>query len=152
MIATQLALPQMQGYLASTRRAVGLIGERMAYELLYCAGYRVSYAHPNQHRGDLVVINDDGVITKVEVKTARQGKDRKWRFTLEKKGHTSAANSDMIILFAVLKTGDAIPFVIPTADIRGRRHIVITSHPESYRGRFTCYRQKRGQLTLENIL
>lgn len=127
------------------RRGIGALGERLAAHLLEKAGYRVSYTRPGEKRGDLRVIDQTtGEIIRVEVKTARRGKDRKWRFTLRKRRHTDHRRADVVILLAVLKSGRAIPFVVPVDVIRHRHAVAITSHPEDYSGKLAVYRQRGG--------
>lgn len=141
-------LPKLRGMLADKRHtAVGTLGEMTAARLLEQVGYNVSFTH-HEKRGDLrVVCNQTGQIWRVEVKTARRGKDKKWRFTLVKDGCTDHRDSDVVILLAVRAGGDVVPFVIPTADISARRHIVITSDPNHYRGAFAKYRREQLCLT-----
>lgn len=136
--------PQLRGMLADERRkAIGTLGEMTAARLLTDAGYDVSFTH-YEKRGDLrVVCHQTGQIWRVEVKTARRGKDKKWRFTLVKDGCTDHRDSDVVILLAVRAAGHCVVFVIPTADIAARRHIVITSDPNHYRGAFAKYRRER---------
>ena len=80
-------IPMLKGILASPgRNAIGRLGEHLAYLLLEQCGYTCSFARKGQKRGDLRVVDtESGVIHRVEVKTARRGKDRKWRFLLWKK-------------------------------------------------------------------
>lgn len=140
MAAAQMALPGFEARLADKRsQAVGALGECAAKRLLEKAGYEV---RQGWHCGwDLRVMDrDTGQIVYLEVKTARQGKDGKWRFTLVKDGRTDHRRSDRVVLLAALDSGRIIPFLLPTAVIEARRHIVITSHPERYAGRFAAYR------------
>lgn len=148
MIASQLSLPTIQLYLSDdTRKAVGTMGEIVAARLLERAGYEVSFTH-NEKRGDLRAVDPaTGVILRIEVKTARRGTDRKWRFLLWKQGHTDYRDANVLILLPILKSGRPVPFIIPVNLLGDRSQIVITSHPEDYAGRWAQYRQK-GQLRL----
>ena len=126
-----------------TRHSVGALGERIAANLLEKAGYSVSFTHPGERRGDLRVCNPTtGEVHHIEVKTARRGKDGKWRFTLVKDGATDFRDSDFVLLLAVLKTGKTTLFFIPVPELGQRRQICITSHPESYAGLFCKYRTR----------
>jgi alkylation response protein AidB-like acyl-CoA dehydrogenase len=140
----QYTLPGLQISLSDrSRRAVGALGERLAAALLEKAGYVVSFTQPGQQRGDLVAIQPGtGEMIFVEVKTARRGRDGKWRFTLRKRGCTDHRHADVVILLAVLKSGRPVPFVVPVDTLRHKNHAVITSHPEAYNGRLAVYRQQ----------
>lgn len=147
------SLPHLQRYLSEAgRRGIGRIGEELVYEKLTAKGEAVAFTHPKQRQGDLIVFRESGEVVRIEVKTARRGKDRKWRFTLEKTGCTSAQNADLLVLLAITTSGDFIPFVLPVSAIAGRRHIVITSQPERYGGQFAQFRQRRGDINLEVAL
>ena len=130
-------------YLASNRRALGALGERMAAHLLKDAGYQVKSAD-SARSGDLRAILSEKQF-RVEVKTARRGRDSKWHFTIRKNdqyGHTDYRDSDVVVLLAVLRSGRCVCFVIPAGDIPDQQtHISITSHPERYAGRWAEYRQ-----------
>lgn len=149
------SIPHLTGFLADPgRNAIGALGERLAALLLQQRGYAVDLVgRDRQRRGDLRVVDTHGVVIRVEVKTARQGKDGKWRFLLWKKASPAKSGqdcryADALILLAVLRTGDVVPFVIPMAAARDRSHICITSHPESYTGCWSNYRQRPGQIHL----
>jgi hypothetical protein len=130
------------------RRGIGALGERLAAHLLERAGYLVSHTRPGERRGDLRVVDQTtGEIVRVEVKTARRSQDKKWRFTLRKRGHTDHRQSDIVILLAVMPSGRAIPFVVPVHVLRHQNQAVITSHPETYGGKLAVYRQ-RGEIQL----
>lgn len=130
-------------YLASNRRALGALGERLAALLLTEAGYQVQSAE-SARAGDLRAILSENEF-RVEVKTARRGRDSKWHFTIRKNdqyGHTDYRDSDVVVLLAVLRSGRCVSFVIPAGDIPDeQQHICITSHPERYAGRWSVYRQ-----------
>ncbi|MCL4251808.1 MAG: hypothetical protein KJ065_26885 [Anaerolineae bacterium] len=146
----QLTIPQMTAYLSEpNRRGIGRIGEELVYRKLRDANLQVSFAHHGEQRGDLIARTLQGEVIRVEVKTARRNCARKWCFTLEKNGHTSITHSDVLILLCITASGDFVPFVIPVSDVIGRRHIVITSEPEYYSGRFARYRQHRNSVDLE---
>lgn len=149
------SIPALTGMLSDPgRNAIGALGERMALLLLQRRGYIVDYvARDRQRRGDLRVVDGDGEVIRVEVKTARQCKDGKWRFLLWKKSTPGKSgqdcrDADMLILLAVLKTGDVIPFVIPMAEARERSQICISSHPETYTGCWSRFRQRAGLLSI----
>lgn len=143
-------LPGMQIALADRgRKAIGLMGEMIAKRLFESACYSVITPQAGQHRGDLVVTDiSTGEMLKIEVKTARRGKDGKWRFTLWKKNHTNHRDSDYVVLLPVLKSGRVIPFVIPVSELENQKQAVITSHPENYAGRLSAYRRSIAEFGL----
>lgn len=144
------ALPGIIHSLADpTSRALGALGERLTYSLLKASGYQVSNTHPKEHRGDLRVITCDGEVLHIEVKTARQASDKKWRFTLRKLGHTDHGDSDLVILLCVTRSGYTVPFVIPIEVLRTQNAAVISSDPYTYAGKFSRYRQHMTSLKLE---
>jgi Holliday junction resolvase-like predicted endonuclease len=124
------------------------MGEQVAARLLGQSGYSVSFMQARQKRGDLRVVElATGEVHYVEVKTARRGKDGKWRFTLYKKGKTDHRNADFVVLLAILESGRAVPFVIPIVVLEQRKQAVIGKHPESYVGKLAAYRQS-GEIRL----
>lgn len=143
-------LPGMQIALADRgRKAIGLMGELIAKRLFESACYSVVTPQPKQHRGDLVVTDTfTGEMLKIEVKTARRGKDGKWRFTLWKKNHTDHRDADYVVLLPVLKSGRVVPFVIPVSELENQKQAVITSHPENYAGRLSVYRRSVSEFGL----
>jgi hypothetical protein len=131
-----------------THREIGAVGERWLCETLERQGYRVAYGQLGKKEGDLRVIDViTGEVLKIEVKTARQCKDGKWRFTLAKDGHTDHQHADMVALLAVMASGRVIPFVMPVEAVANQRQAVITSHPERYAGKLACWRVE-GQINL----
>lgn len=122
-------------------KQIGGIGEIWLAEALRKQGYEVTPGIQGQKRGDLLAVDPrSGEMTRIEVKTARRGKDGKWRFTLVKKGCTDHRHADKVALLAVLKTGDVVLFMMPVDEIETQRSIAICSHPEHYNGRFAKWR------------
>lgn len=143
------SIPRLQGFLSNpNRHGIGTLGEMVAAKLLEKSGYTVSHTHVGQQRGDLRAVDQDGQVHHIEVKTARRGKDRKWRFLLYKKGCTNFKHADWLILLAVTASGDTVPFVIPVADLSKRSSIIISSNPRDYAGRWSAYRQRQDNLIL----
>lgn len=139
------------------RHRVGHLGELAAVLLLERAGYKV-HIPETRTTGDLHAINPNtGELIRVEVKTARRGKDRKWRFTLLKidpndgSPQTDHRYSDIVLLLAVTLSGALVPFVIPVQAVAARHQIAITSDPRTYGGRFAIYRQRATALTLAEV-
>lgn len=131
------------------RRHVGHLGEEWARIRLGDSGYDVVTTRCGDKRGDLVAIDrTTGEKRIVEVKTARRGKDGKWRFTLAKTGHTDHRNSDVVMALAVMTSGRVVPYVIPTDVLRDKRTVAITSHPDRYAGRYAPFKQSTA-LSLE---
>lgn len=139
-----LAVLTMQG---STCRAVGAVGEKIAAHLLERSGYFIRVPD-RRHAGDLhAIIPDTGQLVKIEVKTARRSKDKKWRFTLFKRGHTDARHSDVVMLLAASPAGFVTSFLVPAYFFAGQRQAVITSNPLHYAGKLAQFRQQ-GRLVL----
>lgn len=138
----QLALPGFEVETAPieilNRRTLGKLGEFTVWAALECAGYQVRRAH--MYQGDLRAISPDGVIFNVEVKTARKGRDNKWRACLFKSGCTDHRHADIVVLLAVCGV-QAVPFVIPANKLPGRQ-CVITSDPQRYAGKLSVFRQE----------
>ena len=83
-----------------------------------------------------------GEIIRIEIKAARQGKDKKYRATTYKRNHTDYRKSDIIIFLAfnpVDKGRYATPFIIPTVTW-DKNYIAITSNPQTYNGAIAKYR------------
>jgi hypothetical protein len=143
-IHTQPTLPTLDGLLYYTRYAIGMAGEIVIARSFQESGYSVSNPH-SLGAGDLIVYNATGDGHTVEVKTARRGKDKCYRFTLYKywkgKARTDHRNVDYIVLLAILSTGQGVPFVIPASAALYQRSICISGHPQDYAGKFAQYRQ-----------
>ena len=131
--------------------AVGHNGEALAAGLLALAGYHVEPNALHTKCGDLHVVDQTtGEGWNVEVKTAKRGQDGNGRFGLSKNdrhGKTDCQHSDVVLLLAVLKSGAAVAFVIPSSALVGTQSLTVTVHPESYAGRWAKYRQ-RGPLSI----
>lgn len=131
-----------------TCRALGTLGEQFAYRILE-KRYHVSNTHPKERRGDLRVVTDEGVVLRVEVKTARMGQDGNWRFRLYKPGHTDHRDSDVVVALCVMPAGYVIPFVIPTSVVAQQTALVIASDPNNYAGKYARFRQNVRTINLE---
>lgn len=145
MIGLQMTMPELTAHMAQGRVAIGATGENVIARAFEARGYSVRTAYEN---GDLHVITPAGELNYVEVKTARRGKDGKWRFTLYKKNSQDHRYSDYVVLLCVMKSGFSVPFVIPTRFILDRHAIAITSYPQTYSGRFAQFRQSLKTLRL----
>lgn len=142
---TREILSQLNG----NARAIGAWGEQYALNMLRQNGYTVVPSNVRKH-GDLMIIGVGGeIVAKVEIKTARQASDRRWHFTLEKAGCTSAAHSDIVILIAVGKISTPTLYIIPTMDIPACRQICISSW--NYNGKYAGYRQHWRELNLGGV-
>jgi len=146
----QLTLPSFTIALADrSRRGIGAMGERIAAQLLEKSSYQVSFTRPREKRGDLRAVDPaTGQVHLIEVKTARRCKDGKWRFTLYLKNKINHRHADTVMLLAVLESGRAIPFVIPSNILANQHQAVITSHPETYTGKLAAYRITGGGIEL----
>jgi hypothetical protein len=149
-----LADPSLPGIIHKlsnpTCRALGTLGEQFAHRILE-KRYHVSNTHPKERRGDLRVVTDDGLILRVEVKTARMASDGCWRFTLHKKGHTDHRDSDVILALCVMPAGYVVPFVVPTPVVAEQNALVIASDPNIYAGKYARYRQNVRTINLEPL-
>jgi hypothetical protein len=130
----------------SSHTAIGVMGELLIAKLLCEAGYRILQSHK---RGDLTVADCNGVITNIEVKTARVDKHGRWQFCLRKKGHTDCSVTDLVVFLLVQSTGRPIPFVVPSIELKAK--CVAFSSPSRYAGRLAKYRTtlKRLHLSME---
>lgn len=150
MIQTVLNPFQAIHFLASakTRYQLGALGEKVIVETLTSMGY---HARPSERkRGEHfdVWAKDltTGEILRIEVKTARACKDRKYRYTLYKVGAQDHNHSDYVILLALTATDHLFPFVVPTLFLAHQHQAVITSHPLKYAGKLAPYRQNLQRL------
>ena len=141
-------LPNLEIQLSDeTRRSIGALGELTAAAMLRKQGLHVEKA--SRRRGDLRVMNPEtGEITYIEVKTARRGRDKKWRFLLWKKNKTDHRHADKVLLLAVMRWGEVVPFVVPVDVLLRQKQCVICSDPRTYTGKLACYRQARGEIRL----
>ena len=149
MIGEQLSIPELTAHLSQTHTAVGVAGEILVARTLEGKGYSVRIDH---EKGGLTAISPDGEIVQIEVKTARQASDKCWHFTLYKHWQgrlcTDHHNADVVVLLCVMKSGDAIPFVVPVSDLGNRRSVTVTSYPRTYAGWLAAYRQTLRKLHL----
>lgn len=155
VIPLQKRLFEMEVHLSDMKaKAVGVAGEIMARLLLERSGYEVVTLRPGSRRGDLLAINRrTGETFRVEVKTARRDKSRRWKFNLVKQdqyGRTDCKHADVVLLLAVLASGRAVPFVVPVEAFADLKTFQIRGDPVAYAGRFACYRQGR-TLQLEGV-
>ena len=127
---------------------MGSLGEQVVKEQLEANGAIVRYSAKGEHMGDLTVLNSStGELISIEVKTAKLSKDRKYRFTLRKDGSQDCSGVDYVVLLVVLKTGFAVPYVIPGERLEGKRQACITSHPDTYSGQYSSFK-----CSIESIL
>lgn len=108
-----------------TRKELGDTGESIVLNLI---GGRLG------KRGESDIVRN-GV--QIEVKTAKRGKDNKYRATLYKQGSQNHRKSDFVIF--VILDDKAYFYLIPTKEIRHKNHLCITSHPSKYRGKYAQY-------------
>ena len=122
-----------------TRQDVGKWGEDYVATQLRERGYGVSIG--NKGVDSDLVVTFLGRVIQVEVKAATQGKDKKWRATLIKNGHTNHNKADIVVLICQNKA-EITFFIVPVKDIVDRRHMVITSNPRTYQGVWSHYRHE----------
>lgn len=140
-----MTVPGLTAHMGTTRMAVGYAGECIVALAFQENGYIVNTSHDT---GDMFVIDEHGVMSFVEVKTARRDSEGKWHFTLYKKYHADHRYTDYVVLLCIMKSGFAIPFVIPTEHVRDQKTAKITSYPMTYKGRFAQFRQSLKKLRL----
>lgn len=127
------------------RNTAGNAAEEYALQLLEKSGYEARKCL----KSDFQVINPEtGEFWLLEVKSAQRRPDGKYVFQLLNAG-TDYRHSTMLLLLAILKAENPVPFVIPTDEFTIRSTIVITSHPLDYAGMWSEYRQPQHQITLE---
>lgn len=144
-VIPEIAIKRPHLYATASRVAVGTIGELWARNQIQDIDLKC--VNGDRYYGDLKAVHPGtGEIANIEVKTARRGKDGKWRFTLRKRGHTDHRQTDFLILIA-LTVSATIAFIIPTAKLVAKNHAVITSHPKQYTGRLAEYRNAWDLLT-----
>lgn len=149
-IGQQLSIPQLKAHMSQSRGAIGMAGELLLARCLEQRGYSVNTDH---RRGDLKVILPSGEILGIEVKTARKNKDGDYHFTLYKHWQgrlcTDARHADIVALLCIMKTGDAVPFILPVTAAGDRKAVAICGYPMSYKGWLAPYRQTLRSLQLE---
>lgn len=155
-IGEQLSFHQCISWMSFNKGAVGALGETLTARALEEYGYKVSTSHHSGF-GDLTVCDGfTGELLYVEVKTARQGKDKRYRFCLHKKdqyGQTTHRGTNYVILQCVTKSGHCVAFVIPTSIVRDVKNITISANPRTYAGKYAKYRQtmRNNSLRLEYV-
>lgn len=85
-----------------------------------------------------------------ELKVARaRAKDHKlqvYQASIHDPAHRHKLNGDIVIVLCVDHKDRLWPYVIPRAEVGGRRTVEITSHPRRYRGQWHPYLEAWGQL------
>jgi Holliday junction resolvase-like predicted endonuclease len=134
-----------KGYAQYARHKTGRWGENWVVEQLRQRGINARRSYRGE-KGDVqAVMPETGQIVRIEVKTAHQSKDKKWRFTLWLAGLTDHRKADMVVLVALVD-GEVVPFVIPVSELYNQRQAVITSHPKRYAGKLCSYRDNWNNL------
>lgn len=116
----------------NTHNQLGAWGESYVWQECRKAGFNVAVAHEG---GDLVV---NGLI--VEVKTAAQGHDQRYRFCLCKEGSTNHRRAEVVVLLAVANSGLVSVFVVPIEALTLKDNITIPKL-RGYRGKYAEYRK-----------
>lgn len=134
----------------TTRHKLGQWGEHTLMGLL-SSEYRVKKAE--YHYGDILLEDCIAIEVKTAQKTHESGE--KYRFCLQtatsSTGHTKLWDArnrvDLVVLIIIDQENQVFYYLIPKSAIPlGKTHIVITSHPLRYRGRYTCYRVTKEEL------
>lgn len=149
MIALQLELFRLAVSIADqTHNTVGLRGEIYAQRLLEASGYQTS-TPAERHTGDIRAVDTaTGEVFKVEVKTARRGRDGLYQFCLRRGRKTNVADADWLLMLAISPAGLVTRFLMPASAVDGLCKFAIRGAPEGYSGRFAPYRHT-GALKLE---
>jgi hypothetical protein len=121
------------------------LGEQTVITALHRAGWIAALAE--DQGGDVAAVNPaTGEALTVEVKTARQCKDGKYRATVRKDGkrrgtgypeQSLPATVDYLVMLCV--NGDLTAFCIPAHLVTGRQ-LCITSAPATYTGKWARWR------------
>lgn len=153
MIGNQMSFYELKRHLGTSRVAIGTAGEQLVARALERNGYQIATNHDH---GDLRAFLANGDTINIEVKTARRGKRGHYNFTLQKcwQGRQCCdhRDSDLVIFLCVLKTGDAIPFVVPVGVVGNRRAASVSSYPLEYRGWLSPWRQPLEMINLERAM
>jgi len=124
-------------------KKIGMIGELWLADKLRNQGYLVAMGIQGQKKGDLSATDPrSGELIRIEVKTARRGKNGKWKFTLVKTGCTDHRHADVVALLAVMDSGRVVTFIVPVEALAKQRQAVISSHPERYKGKLAQWRKR----------
>ena len=145
----QRALPGIDGSLTGlSRRALGTLGELTTWAALEAAGYP-DVRKSSRRAGDLQVVDEYGVVHRVEVKTARQTA-RGWCWSLRRqlpdRVATDYRDSDVLVLLAVMADGAVVPFVLPTAAVDVT--FLYVCNPDAPRGQLRDFRLHSDVITL----
>ena len=116
----------------NTHNALGRWGEEYVWRECRKAGLDVKVALDG---GDLVV---NGL--RIEVKTASQGHDLRYRFCLCKEGCTDHRRAEIIVLLAVANSGLVTVFVVPIEALTLKDNITLPKL-RGYKGKYVEYRK-----------
>lgn len=123
----------------SSRARKGFIAETQLAQYFRTQGYEVVHL---RNGGTDLIISRNGTSHKIECKFASRGNDGKWRATTIKIDSTDHRKSDFIVFLCQLPYGggECVPFIIPVSAQGNKPHIVITSNPATYSGKYSEYR------------
>lgn len=137
----QLPLPGFDD-VAWSKKALGTMGELTTWRALESSGYRLINGQV-ERGGDLQVVDRDGVIHRVEVKTSKRGRDGRFSWNLvrvlRERTCTDYRHADVLILLAVIDSARVVPFVVPCAQIAQKQ--ISMSNPLAARSKWSQYRQ-----------
>lgn len=114
----------------TTHNQLGAWGEKYVWSECRKAGYTVETTH-----GCDLIVNGK----RIEVKTAAQGHDRRFRFCLCN-DTTNHRDSDIVILLAVSASGIVTTFVVPIDALTLKDNITLPKL-RGYRGKYAEYRK-----------
>lgn len=121
-------------------QVLGTFGEDIARTCFEHVGYSVAKADSN-FAGDLWVYLPCGDRVKVEVKTARQGSEKRWRYCLKKtsaQGNTTCHHADVVLLIQITKI-NIYAFLVPCRVIGNRSYLSVRSPQPDYKGWLSDY-------------
>jgi len=119
----------------SKRDELGLSGELYIYLLVSRLFPHASVVHqPGYTYGDILIKGDDGLVTKLEIKTANRNKRGNHQFNLRKYAHTDVSHSDIAVLIALDGGSVTSIRVIPTYELAGKQQVTLVPNSRLYAG------------------
>lgn len=137
-IEDKLGSPNLQ------RNTVGKLGEQWAIlklQELFPNWYFFDVSQEGEHC-DIIGVLFVGTIMLtlcIEVKTARQNNQLRWKFQLWKDKKANHTGTDIVIMLQVLLNGEIVPYIVPTAIVREQKQATIHTLPFTYRGKLSPY-------------
>lgn len=115
---------------------IGILGERLAAFIIGEKTNLISLKSTPYH-GDLLLSN--GLY--IEVKTIRQGSNKKYQATVSKSGSQHIGASNFVLLQIIDQEDCIFHYIIPCEIIHTKR-LCISSHPSTYQGSLSKYQDR----------